>query len=247
MSASNFIYLNSADSTNPNEPSNSTWAMPEIFKISASNRIALVSASFANAVYPVNANNNVIVFQEDNTAVSFTATLTPGIYTGSSLATELKTAMDASVGSANTYTITYASATLKLTITTSGTNLKFISGSGLRVIGFEALGFIVAPVGSFPVRLDGTQYLDLVSSIKCENISSNGRNILARIPISTSVGSLISWQAPIDLAIAFDPKSISSIDIRLSDDQGNLWVLPSNCPTQYVFLTSGVLKQEVVR
>ena len=124
-SSNNFIYLNSGDSINPNEPSNSSWSLANMIKIQASNRLALVGCMFPNAVYPVNSNNNVIVFQEDNTAVSFTATLTAGIYTGSSLAVELKTALDASVGSANTYTVTYSSSTLKLSITTSGTNMKF--------------------------------------------------------------------------------------------------------------------------
>ena len=236
--SSKYLYLHTKDSINPNEPSIASWSMPEIFKVSATNRLTLVGATFANAVYPVNSNNNVIVFQEDSVAVSFTATLTAGIYTGSSLATELKTALDASVGSANTYTVTFSSATLKLSISTSGTNMKFISGSGLRIIGFEALGFIVAPVASFPVRLDGTQFVDLVSSIDSSNISTSGRNILARIPISVSAGSLVVYENPLDVGISFEPKNISSIEIRLSDDMGNLWSLPANCPVNYTFICS---------
>jgi hypothetical protein len=234
--SSNYLYLNTKDAINPNEPSIASWSMPEIFKISATNRISLIGASFANAVYPVNSNNNSIVFQEDNTAVNIAATLTPGIYTGSSLATELKAALEAN--GANTYTITYSSATLKLSIATSGTNIKFVSGSALRVIGFEALGFISAPTGSFPVRLDGSQYIDLISSIDSANISTSGRNILARIPIGVSVGSLVVYENPLDVGISFDPKNISSIDIRLSDDQGNLWLLPSNCQANYTFICS---------
>ena len=105
MSLNNLLYLNSADAIDPTNPSVSTWSVAEIFKISAANRLSLVSVTFPNAVYAVNSNNNSIVFQEDNTAVSFTATLTNGIYSGSTLAAELKVALDASVGSANTYSV----------------------------------------------------------------------------------------------------------------------------------------------
>jgi len=66
--------------------------------------------------------NDKIIFREATTGAYSTATVADGRYTAESLATEIKTALDAAGG---TYTCTYSSATRKFTITQTAPATSF--------------------------------------------------------------------------------------------------------------------------
>lgn len=83
------------------------------------NASAGVTASTVDSGFVITASNKTIKFTEG--ASTYTVTLTEGTYTASSLAAEIKRAMEAGNGS-NTYTVTYDSTTKKFTIANVSTN-----------------------------------------------------------------------------------------------------------------------------
>jgi hypothetical protein len=84
----------------------------------------LLSANIPNTIYNITALNSSVYFQS---SANFTATLAPGAYDLISLANALALAMTAA-DSANTYTVTFSSVTMKMTF--AGTSaFKMLSGS----------------------------------------------------------------------------------------------------------------------
>ena len=77
-----------------------------------------VTASTVESGFVVTASNKTIKFTEGST---YTVTLTEGTYTASSLAAEIKRAMEAGNGS-NTYTVTYDTTTKKFSIANDSSN-----------------------------------------------------------------------------------------------------------------------------
>lgn len=94
------------------------------------------NVSLPNSFYNVNSSNNVVYFYE--TGASTSATIPVGNYTASSLATQLKTSMDAV--STVTYTITYSNISGKFTFVSSG-NSNFEWGSNTANSARYLLGF----------------------------------------------------------------------------------------------------------
>jgi len=81
--------------------------------------IRLVGGNIPANFYNINTTWNKFTFLENN--IPYIITLNPGIYDGTTIATELARALNNS-GLANVYSVTYSSTTLKLTIRrTSGT------------------------------------------------------------------------------------------------------------------------------
>lgn len=80
-------------------------------------RIELVGGNIPASGYTMSSNNNTIYFQETN-GTTLTAVVDEGLYTASTLATALKTAMETVGGS--TYTITVNTTTSKITIASDG-------------------------------------------------------------------------------------------------------------------------------
>ena len=78
-----------------------------------------VTASLVDSGFVVTASNKTIKFTEG--ASTYTVTLTEGTYTASSLAAEIKRAMEAGNGS-NTYTVTYDTTTKKFSIANDSSN-----------------------------------------------------------------------------------------------------------------------------
>ena len=92
--------------------------------------IRLISGNIPANLYNINTGWNKFSFLENTT--TYTITLNPGVYEGSTLAVELKRALNSS-GLANVYDVTYSTTSLKLTIRrNSGTynfSLLFQSGN----------------------------------------------------------------------------------------------------------------------
>lgn len=233
------ILLDTKDSISPNTPHDAVFNLNTLLKDDKYQYISLTGITFLNGRYNIHVGNNTLVFQEDGVAVDLTATLTPGNYTATELQAEIKTQMDAA--GANTYTVTYDSITMKYTITTSGTSLKIMESSTcLFELGIEAGSLFTASVTSDNiVRLDGTEYVSVISTLHSENISSNGyTNILTRIPLQEPPGSLVYFQPSEKKPIKFTPGSFPSIDLRLFDANGRPYILPANCPVSYEFTLS---------
>jgi hypothetical protein len=233
-----YIFLSTEDSYT-NEPHNSSWNLTD-FDTSFFTRVTITNITFPNLSYPVNEFNNTIVFQEDSVNTDIVATLTEGVYSASEFATELKTRLDAA--GSNTYTIAYNASTYKYTVTTSGTNLRFMPETTANdLIGLDLVStpsFAASVTSNYPIRLDGSQYVDIVCSIPSNNTASNNRPVFKRIPLTSSFGSVQFASFEIEDSQPFRSGDLSSIDIRLQDDAGNPFVLPSNAIVQYTMRLS---------
>lgn len=97
--------------------------------------------------YGIGSGNGVFVVTDSNKYIDFsegggelTATLTLGIYSGQTLATEIKTRLDAA--GALTYTVTYSESTAKFTIAASGTfSLLWFTGTHKATDASDLLGY----------------------------------------------------------------------------------------------------------
>jgi uncharacterized protein YaiE (UPF0345 family) len=101
----------------------------------------------SNGNYVITTSNNKIDFKESGGGPELTATLAAGTYTAATLATEIKTKMEA-VNGADTITVSRSASTGKWTISTSGAFLSILFSTGTNaatsarsVIGFGSNDF----------------------------------------------------------------------------------------------------------
>jgi len=231
------LYLDTKDSINPSTPADTSFALKALLRDDAYKTIGLKSITFVNTLFAVNANTNTLVFEEDGAGTDFTATLTIGDYTATTLATELKTQLDSA--GANVYTVTYNSNTFKYTIATAGTSIRLLDTSTcLEVIGFTAQTAFqtTSTTSDLVVRLDGAQYVSVITNLNSMNIASNSySNILERIPISVAIGDLVTYEPNEITYQSFHAGSLDNLALRLYDDKDVCVCLPANCAIQYVF------------
>lgn len=199
--------------------------------------VSVESVSFFNTQYPINVNNNIIKFEEDNDSIILTATIPEGSYTVTQLMVELKTQLE-SVG-ANTYTFTYSSISGKITIDVStGVSIEFHFDQTTSPIG-DIIGFtnvlISSPIsqsGAYPVNLSGVLYVDLELSRWANNNILSGRtsnSIFHRIPLDVKYGGYILYQASLanDFTYLAD-EQLQTIQIRLLNPDGSVFLMPNN-------------------
>ena len=165
--------------------------------------------------YSINSTNNTFGLTVTGHSL-VTVTLTPGNYTSTTLATELKTKMDAVAPGGHSFTVTYSSSTQKFTITISGGGtftLTFGSyvNSPAMFLGFApsetypsvAANSVVSPNAAL---VSGPNYL-YVNSRRYGQVSNLylpqgaiGGGVegpqMAKIPINVGSGGVIYWQDP---------------------------------------------------
>ncbi len=190
--------------------------------------IAIESFNMPNLVYPVNANNCNVGFYENNGSTLRSCALSQRTYTGDELASELQSKMNAS-GAANTYTVSYDINTSRLNIeTTIPDTFKFIwpARAAYKVLGLASTDdAFQSAKATTQIRLDGTQYIDIVSNIG-NSMSTDGRNtILARIPMKAGFNEVLYWQNKNLDSTKFyiTSDNFNSMNIRICDDTGNLY------------------------
>lgn len=181
--------------------------------------IKLVGCQFSNCIYNVNSNNNRITFFE-TTGTSQTVTLTPGIYTGSTLLTALTTAMTAASTVSNTYTGTYSSTTLKYTIVASTQTFKF-TGDYPLIGYYSSQTAALSLTGLYPAKIL-IDYLVVETNIASNFVSSftnYGSFILplAECPLG-SVFYFSDEQIP-EIVHSFFPNA--NMKFNITDPSGN--------------------------
>ena len=195
---------------------------PEVYKNVIGFR--LVNAIVPYTVYTVNDNNkNVII---DSTSFD----LVPGSYTFTQLGNHLQTQINASALSG--YTVVSDTTTFKYTISHSSSfTIKWseVSGYSYRLFGFEkedTSGSTNTYTSTYSID-HSIHYADLVideiPSIACK-MSSKGKQIIARIPFNNSSGGLVYYRSPegeLQTSNYFYPMKLSSLSIKLFDDNGN--------------------------
>lgn len=100
-------------------------------------RYAVVGGQIQNTVYTVTSALNTLVYV-DNSAATRTVTITAGYYTGATLISALKTAMD-TASNPQTFTLTLDTATQKITFTSaSNFSITYASSTIAPIIGLRA-------------------------------------------------------------------------------------------------------------
>lgn len=164
----------------------------------------------SSGTFVIGSTNNKLDFAEAVAGPELTATITSGTYTASSLATEIKTQLEA-VG-ANTYTVTHSGSTGKWTIATAGTALE--------------------------LRWQGTNSASSIGGALGYDTSSNQTGATsytgAEIAIHTEESIIIDLQTieEIDsVALVFDPltgiKLSTDAVIRIQANATNVWTSPA--------------------
>lgn len=206
--------------------------------------LTLLSCELSNAVYPISSarqSNTIYFYENGSTGSTFSASISDNNYTGSQIATALTTAMNAAVGAANTYLVTYDSQSKKLTFdVTVGTSVSITSGTNSlhNEIGADTSdGFSDPYICANPVLLSGTSYIDIyVRNFNHHNVSS--RNTLSpvyRIPLSVAFGEILYHKPSHDEKVMINVQDLKSLQIELRDDKNLVVSMPDNHNVSFTF------------
>lgn len=185
----------------------------------------LIKAIIPNSAYNVNTNNNHIIIQmTDETTNDINIYLTPGKYTFTELKTHLLDILNNSPYSLN-FNIDSNESILKYTITNNTSfRIKWNDSNGYsyRLFGFLNINSeFTNSLHSNNVVQQSTHFVDLVIPeipyITCKKNNYN-KNIIERIPLDNSLGSIIHYSNDINLDNYFFPINIDKINIQLYED-----------------------------
>lgn len=214
-------YIN-VDSLNESNPSKFSINLEN--QLNNVKKVYIRSYEIPVSFYSINSSNNTIDF-EDSVPNSYSATITPGNYTPSELASELQTQMSAEYSST---TVSYDSNTYKLTFTNSSSNIKILDSSTISsIIGLDGDSSLSSSVEmSNVVNLNGNNYLFLKSHILFSGSGSlmknnNTTRDYVRIPVNANSGGVIMFS---DLTLCFEylsNVSFKKLDFELLDSSEN--------------------------
>ncbi len=196
--------------------------------------VRLLDASISQSQYNINSNNNLISSNEIGPGPGFVislyeATLTPGSYSAASLATEIKTQLDAEGG--QVYTVTYSSVTNAYTISAPGTfSLAFdVAGSPCYELGFaaEATPQGTTTTSSSSVNLAPPGYLFLsieglgLPTVKVASLQPGSGNFPLVMTGSSYTVSTFGSETSYSVDLVHSGNS-GNLRVRLTDAQGRL-------------------------
>jgi len=236
------LYLDSDDSFNPDTPHNCLWKVQGGINDTNISSMTIDSLTFNNTRYPINRFNNRLVFEEDGAASTVTLIIPENLYTATQLASYLSTNMTSESLEGNTYTVTYDLQSKKLTFVSAPNDFRITEASTcLSEIGLgpRAMAADTSLVMPYPVNLNGSQYIDLLSNISNSQFSSDARsNRLLRFPLNAGFGEVVSFRSLVtnDRIMINNRSDLSNIEFRLIDDRGNAYELAENSPVSYVIL-----------
>ena len=200
----------------------------------------LIKGILPNSIYQVNDNNKNIIIQSGGNDIS--VDLTPGSYTFNELGDHLIVTLNAH-GSLSGFSITKDSKTYKYTISNPTAFLikwKNSSGSSWRLFGFLNIdGEIHSKIlTSANVIQQNIHFVDLVIPeipyIACKR-NSSGKNIIDRIPLNESSGSMIAYSSDINPNNYFHPINLSKLTIQLYEDTSDTYYDCQNNDNSFEF------------
>ena len=189
--------------------------------------------------------NDTLVFRENGGVVDFTVVIPEGSYNGNQYASVLQTAMNAVVGIANTYTVTYSTQTLKFTIYTTIPNTFSIRSNStmLSEMGWapsQLNSFSVTKTSNYVCDISGSHYVDIQANFNTKTIATgvNRNNILARIQLDVEKGKIVFFKQPIDSnTIICKRLDLEQLEFKIFNDKGRLFRLD---PNQKVCMTFAI-------
>lgn len=219
MSNTSYIAISSLNRTSGSSH-NFTFRFPSTIK--NVKKISLLQAEIPLNIYTVRSGvNNTFTFTRS--AVTYTATVTEGVYTASTLLTALATAMT-TADSGTTFSFATSSTTLKITMTAS--NSISISSTNLS----KQLGFTASQSGTSITATNSYVVGDTHIFINLKNIQSNMISAVPahfRIQLTADTGYMQfvdNSQSP--QTIEMDSSTLSHLDVAIVDSLG--FPLPLN-------------------
>ena len=219
-------------------------------------RIIVKRVSMPNMFYNVPVRKSILYMQVDGSNVNIT--ITAGNYYIDRFVTALQAALQATVDPSATVTVDYDTGRLYLSYTASGTGWTILSHTAVKKqFGVdESLNDIVGTsydtqepesftwISPEIIDLSGEHVVRIESSTLAfsSGFDSRGQilNVVDVVPISEGYGSTCHYQ-PSDHILSFvdsgnTGRQISSVDIQLVSDSGQILSLPDNAYVEIVLL-----------
>lgn len=188
-------------------------------------KYAVVGGKIDNMVYTVTNNTRTLIFV-DSSATTRTITLTEGFYTGSTLVSALKTAMDAAtVAVPQTFTVALDSSTQKITITSAGNFSITYAGStiapiiGLKANKSTATSAVMDSTINLTHSFNGA-FIEIAEVIEKGNDLRNNVTWCLYYPMSVGSGSLLvlgSEEVPQIISFA---SQTGTVTVRVLNQRG---------------------------
>jgi hypothetical protein len=223
------LYLNSsnADKYLDNSKSHCEWILPMIeipdgYHIYLSIQNCVIPYSF----YNINSSNNQLIYYTNiqTTPIQNIVTIPEGNYNINQLITTLKSLMLLN------FNITYNNINNKITFTYTSSFYISSSSTISEIIGFvketdhySDVNFTLTSVNN--INMHPIKCINIVSNLMTFNINKsfvNNNSILCCIPINSQPYSLIEYHNTNNFRVNLFVNTISTIRIKLIDDNGNL-------------------------
>jgi hypothetical protein len=226
------LCVHSDDRTNSDDTESHYFVrFPTIYNV---RRVNLLSTEIPNAEYVVNGTNNLIDFKYNNGA-DLVATLTPGNYTGATLAAEIETQLEDAAGSPGVFGVSFSETTSKLTITVSANTFELLLSSGDNLatsawylMGFDSgtdTGAVTEETSDGIVRLAGANFVYLQIAGMQTMLTTDGEcNVFAKILLDVPPGS-IAFNSFVSNGLEW-PRAkdkIHELEITFADRDGSLF------------------------
>lgn len=219
------LYLNSSNADNylDNSKSHCQWILPPIeivdgFHIYLSVQNCVIPYSF----YNINSSNNQLIYYIDTS--QNIVTIPEGNYNINQLITTLKSLM------LPNFNITYNNINNKITFTYTSSFYISSSSTISEIIGFlkeinyySDVNFTLTSVNN--INMHPIKCINIVSNLMTNSINKsfvNNNSILCCIPINSQPYSLIEYHNNNNFRVNLFVNTISTIRIKLIDDNGNL-------------------------
>lgn len=235
------LYVNSKNRSNINSPStlfNIQLAFPPLHI----KRVTLLEAIIPNTLYTFRndqfvVNNNFDFI--DSTGLPVTAVITPGSYDVTSFITEFTSQLVAV--SPDTYTITYNTNTLRLTITSSSPLFQILGATGTNIghnilyyIGFTDIDTTPGITQLAPNAINIGSPKEVF--IKIANFQASIHNTVSKfsamwqISLSVPFGEIQFYEQlnTHESGINVDQRTMNQLDVQMIDEDGNTVILDSN-------------------
>lgn len=233
------IHFNSEQSTNN---SNGYFPLKNVIGF------RLIKAIIPNIPYQIHEKNNIIIIKKTGISELIKITLDPGSYSSLNIASHLETKLLAhpDISSA---TVSFSSTTNKYTITLDATfNFKFLeaqniyNSSSWRKLGFDKIDqadseMNLTHISTNPVD-QSHHFVDLVvDEIPYQACKMNpaGLNIVDRIPLTESSGTLVYYDNPHYSDIYFHPIELNKLSIKLYEDTHQTMYQSNNLDNSFEF------------
>lgn len=181
-------------------------------------KVLLRRAVIPNTIYNINANNNTFSFTIS--ATTYTGTITPGVYTATSLADAIQTAFNALFAG---FTVAYSTSTLKITIShASAFTINSRTANCYTELGFGTIGVsATSQTGSKVVSLARPYYFFVnVAELSSHYMTVEEKKATWVIPKNVNSNGVVDYEPENPIEIDCNNLTLKTLNIHLTDAEG---------------------------